>query len=91
MKSDNTPELQVYVKAGCAQCDRATELALEVEADYAQLAVRVIDMAEAPTRPDDVFAVPTFILNGKVISLGNPERSDLRREIEVLLHNMRSI
>ncbi len=87
MNSNGTPELQVYVKAGCAQCERATKLAQEVESDYAQLAVRVIDMADASASADDVFAVPTFILNGKVISLGNPGRNDLRREIESLLRD----
>ena len=90
MSSDSAPELQVYVKADCPQCQRATELAQEVESHYAQLAVRVIDMADPSVRPDDVFAVPTFVLNGKVISLGNPGRNDLRREIESLLSSLGS-
>ena len=89
MSENGAIELQVYVKPGCAQCERASELAREIDSDYKQLAVEVIDMATAPTRHDDVFAVPTFILNGKVVSLGNPGRKDLRREIESLLRSHR--
>lgn len=91
MNNDCAPELQVFVKAGCAQCERATELAQEVKSDYARLAVRIIDMADPSVRADEVFAVPTFILNGKVISLGNPGRNDLRREIESLLRTTSSM
>lgn len=87
MNRSGVIELQVYVQPGCPQCERATELAQEIDGDYEQLAVEVIDMATAPAHHDDVFAVPTFILNGKVISLGNPGRNDLRREIESLLLN----
>lgn len=86
MSEDHTVELQVYIEAGCTQCERAVQLAQEVDNDYSQLAVRLIDIAEAVPRPDDVFAVPTFMLNGRIFSLGNPRRSHLREEIEALLH-----
>lgn len=91
MNENGAVELQVYVEAGCAQCERAAELAKEIDSDYAQLAVEVIDVTEASIRPDEVFAVPTFMLNGKVVSLGNPEQSTLRQEIETLLRDKRSV
>ena len=85
MSENHTVELQVYIEAGCAQCERAVQLAQEVDDDYSQLAVRLIDIGDAAPRPDEVFAVPTFMLNGRVFSLGNPRQSQLREEIEALL------
>lgn len=85
MKGSEAVELQVYVEAGCAPCKRAMQLAEEVEQDYAGLSVRVIDVATSASPPDNVFAVPTFLINGKVFSLGNPPLGDLRQEIETLL------
>ncbi len=85
MSENHTVELQVYIEAGCAQCERAVRLAQEVDDDYSQLAVRLIDIGDEAPRPDDVFAVPTFMLNGRVFSLGNPRQSHLRQEIEALL------
>lgn len=51
---------------------------------YPSMSVRVIDVADADAA-GRVFAVPTFVLNGEIVSLGNPDRSDLRRRIESLL------
>ena len=91
MNENGTVELQVYVEAGCAQCERATQLARQIDGDYARLTVRVIDMGDPRARPDEVFAVPTFLLNGRVVSLGNPERRRLRQEIEALLRAQDSV
>ena len=85
MSENQAVELQVFVEAGCQTCERALELLREVEHDFPQLAVRTVDVSESPSHRDDVFAVPTFLLNGRLLSLGNPQRSDLRGEIESLL------
>ena len=77
--------LDVYVETGCRFCERAVEIAQEIDEAYPRMSVRILDVAEAPGG-DDVFAVPTFVLNGEVISLGNPDRSELRRTIEALLN-----
>lgn len=85
MSDDKVVELQVFVESGCQQCKRALTLASEVGGDFPQLAVRIVDIAETPERRDDVFAVPTFVLNNHVLSLGNPQRAKLRQEIESTL------
>ena len=85
MRGECVVELEVFVEAGCEPCERAVRLAQEVDNDYPQLAVRLVDLSESATRPEEVFAVPTFMLNGRVLSLGNPQRSRLRGEIEALL------
>ncbi len=38
--------------------------------------MEMLDAAVTPL-PEDVFAVPTYLLNGRVISLGNPTRIEL--------------
>ncbi len=78
-------ELQVFVEPTCETCRRAIELAEGVDEAYPQLAVRIVDIREPAVKRDDVFAVPTFVLNDRVLSLGNPQESMLREEIEVLL------
>ena len=85
MSENHAVALQIFVEAGCESCERALRLAREVDQAYPELAVQVVDIGESPVRRDDVFAVPTFVLNGRVLSLGNPQRSHLRREIESLL------
>ena len=86
MVSRNGPvELEVFIESGCLSCDRAVRLAKDVETDYPQLSVRVIDIGGDATRPEEVFAVPTFMLNGRVVSLGNPSVSELCSEIDALL------
>ena len=77
--------LDVYVEAGCPSCKRALKIAQEVDEVYPDMTVTVIDVAEADGQPADVFAVPTFVLNGAVVSLGNQKRTDLHRAIEGLL------
>lgn len=67
--------LEVYVVADCFGCDRARELVAWLAAmNLPQLDVRLIHLDEHGTaRPPAVFAVPTYLLNGRVLSLGNPD------------------
>ncbi len=78
-------ELEVYVEEGCHSCRRAREIAQGIEEEYPQVSVRLIDVARSPKPDADVFAVPTFVLDGEIVSLGNPRPSDLRRRIDCLL------
>ena len=78
-------ELHVYVEAGCSTCRRAVDIARKVDGAYAGVAVRVIDTGRAEGIAADVFAVPTFVLDGKLLSLGNPREQDLQRAIEAAL------
>lgn len=77
--------LQVFVEPTCETCRRAIVLAEGVDQAYPQLAVRIVDIREPEAERDDVFAVPTFVLNDRVLSLGTPLESKLREEIELLL------
>jgi alkyl hydroperoxide reductase subunit AhpF len=77
--AETTPRLEVYVSSECPNCGEAVRLAEEVAARYPTVVVRVIDLDELDGNPppDPVVAVPTYVLNGRVVSLGNPYPEDL--------------
>jgi hypothetical protein len=78
--------LQVYIEAGCSTCRRARELAVAVARRYLELEVEVIDISRTEHDvPDAVFAVPTYMLDGSVISLGNPSLEELREWLDAAL------
>ncbi len=75
-------QLEVYVAAHCWQCPTARALAEEMAHEFPALAVRVVDLDQpGAQQPPEVFAVPTFLLNGKIVSLGTPFRGELARQI----------
>jgi hypothetical protein len=59
----------------CYGCDIAAAVAERVSARrLPHLTVRLVDLsASGSSRPPAVFAVPTYLLDGRVISLGNPD------------------
>jgi hypothetical protein len=69
----------VYVSSECPNCGEAVRLAEEAAARYPSIVVRVMDLdqLDGGLPPDPVVAVPTYLLNGSVISLGNPYAEDL--------------
>jgi len=75
--------LEIYVGPACFASDTARRLAEAVRARARPgLDVRLVDLAEpGAVRPPAVFAVPTYLLDGRVISLGNPEEAWLLAEV----------
>ncbi len=65
--------LTVYVLPECLGCQRALEIVREVGRRCPQVETAVIDLSQVgASRPPTVFSVPTYLLDGRVISLGNP-------------------
>jgi len=70
--------LEVYVSSQCLNCDEAVRLAEEAAARYPCVIVRVVDLdQEGSPPPEPVVAVPTYVLDGRVVSLGNPYPEEL--------------
>ena len=66
--------LDIYVSNHCTNCAEALRRA-ELARTIAGLQVTVINLDQPGQHiPPRVVAVPTYVLNSKVISLGNPER-----------------
>jgi len=78
LKRQEAPRLEVYVSSQCLNCDEAVRLAEEAAARYPSVVVRVVDLdLVGSPPPDPVVAVPTYLLNGRVVSLGNPYPEEL--------------
>jgi alkyl hydroperoxide reductase subunit AhpF len=71
--------LEVYVSTECSNCGEAVRLAAEAAARYPRVIVQVIELEglDGKPPPDQVVAVPTYLLDGRVVSLGNPYPEDL--------------
>ena len=67
--------LEIYISDQCTNCQEAVVIA-EQARTIAGLEVTVVNL-DAPGQrvPPQVFATPTYVLNGLVVSLGNPERT----------------
>lgn len=78
--------LQVYVSRGCDSCLRAREIGEALSGAYPGIAVEIVDVGDMRGRalPDAVIAVPTYLLDGVVVSLGNPNLASLREKLSAL-------
>lgn len=74
--------LQVVVATHCRGCDVAMELARSAQGWFPGLEVEVVNLeVEGAAKPAGVAAVPTFLLDGRVLAVGNPQPLDLRRRL----------
>ncbi len=71
--SATRPTLALYIGESCDSCRVAVEVAERVRREFLHVDVRIIDLGlSSERRPYGVFAVPTFMLDGEVVSLGTP-------------------
>lgn len=71
--------LAIYVSEHCPNCVYAREVADAIRMRYPAVVVDVIDVSESRAAvPEAVFATPTYLLNGRVWSLGNPSEEMIR-------------
>jgi hypothetical protein len=71
---NRTMHLDIYITDQCTNCREAVLIA-EQARSIAGLSVTVVNLDEPGRRvPPQVFATPTYVLDGLVVSLGNPER-----------------
>jgi alkyl hydroperoxide reductase subunit AhpF len=71
--------LHVYIADDCWSCQETRRIVADVAGRFPEIQVEMRDMNQ--DKPDDVFAVPTYVLNGRVISLGNPTREELVQKL----------
>ncbi|MCA1577120.1 MAG: cyclic nucleotide-binding domain-containing protein [Acidobacteria bacterium] len=72
----------MYIGQHCWSCDEALRLAEEVKTRFGEMDIDVIDVdAEGSLNHDDVFSTPTYVFNGRTISLGNPSLEELLAKV----------
>lgn len=63
---------------------------MRVRDEYPQITVDVVDVGLASKQqPEEVFAVPTFLLDGEVVSLGTPSWERLLPLLEAAMTGSR--
>jgi hypothetical protein len=78
--------LDIYVTSECENCQEALRIA-DLARGIPGIAVSVVSLDERlQAVPANVFAVPTYLLDGQIVSLGNPARDEflaaLRRQAQ---------
>ena len=75
--------LEVFVLPNCLASDTAVRLARQVGTmNMDRVRVRIIDLSVAgAVKPAAVFAVPTYLLDGRLLSLGNPDEEWLLNQL----------
>ncbi len=76
----------IYVAEHCETCHYAHEVADLIRVHYPQVTVRIVDIEHTDeTIPEAVFAIPTYLLNGRVWSLGNPSTEKVVATLDQLV------
>lgn len=74
------PILKIFIRDNCPGCVEAHQVAVRVEQNFPQLKVEIINMADPHVIvPEAVFATPTYMLNNRIVSLGNPSPAEVAR------------
>ncbi len=72
--------LDIYIDDYCETCDHARRIAEQVRQRMPQIEVNLIELTG--DKPDSVFAVPTYLLDGATLFLGNPSEAELLERLE---------
>jgi len=68
--------LDIYISDNCWSCEESSRIASDVASLFPNVTINLINIQDNKV-PEEVFAVPTYVLNGKVAYLGNPTREQL--------------
>lgn len=76
--------LQIVVSRDCTICEESRSIALQMRELFPLLQVDLIELDGVRSVPDKVVATPTYLLDGAVVSLGNPRPEELIKKITEL-------
>jgi hypothetical protein len=81
------PKLDIYIDHGCQGCERAIRIAQLVQENLPEVTVNLFELSKLDgSLPEFIFAVPTYVLNGKTFSLGNPDETVLLAQLHTELN-----
>lgn len=71
--------LEVLISADCAACAEALEVVAQLRISHPRVPVRLTDVDESGWRaPPGFVGTPMYLLDGRILSLGNPSPAQLR-------------
>lgn len=77
------PVLKIFIAEHCSTCNETIAIAIRIKHDYPDIGVEIIDIGDAQvTVPEAVFAIPTIMLNDRIVSLGTPHPAEIVRWVE---------
>jgi hypothetical protein len=81
-KSEAMTRVEIYVAEHCLLCEYAYEIAQGIRENFPGVDLRIVNLSQTTEPiPDAVFATPTYLLNGRLWSLGNPSREDIQARL----------
>jgi hypothetical protein len=81
--------LEIFITDDCWSCEESRRIAAETQARFKDVEITLVDLL-SDERPANVFAAPTYVLNGRVISLGNPRREELWAQLAQRIASFRN-
>ena len=79
-------KLDVYVAEECWACTESRRIIAEVAPKYPDAQIQLLDIND-PHRPDNVFATPTYVLDDRIIFMGNPTEAELQARLDASRKN----
>ena len=77
--------LEIYITENCFGCKDALKLAEELRKELPAVIIELIDLHKAgKQRRPDIFATPTYVLDGETVSLGNPDPQEIRDQVRAV-------
>lgn len=76
--------LKVYVEEACWNCDEARRLVDWAKETFPAVCIQLVEAETAAEWPASIFAVPTYMLNDQLYSIGNPTRDSLGQTLTIL-------
>jgi len=84
--TDMATRVEIYVAEHCMICEYAYEVADSIRTDFPHVDLRIINLSKTTEAiPEAVFATPTYLLNGRLWSLGNPSPEDVQERLSPAL------
>ncbi|RIK42902.1 MAG: hypothetical protein DCC55_07490 [Chloroflexi bacterium] len=78
-------QITIYVAKHCTTCDYSYQVAEEIRRKFPHVQVRIVDLEQTTeVIPEIVFATPTYLLDGRVWSLGNPSPAHVEQTLSPL-------
>ena len=72
------PVLKIFISDNCSGCTEAQRIAAWVTQDFPQLRTELVNIGDPQASvPETVFATPTYMLNNRIVSLGNPAPAEV--------------
>ena len=75
------PKLDVYLEDTCWACSESRRIVAEIAPMVPHVEIELRDLSDKK-RPDNVFATPTYVLDGRVIFMGNPTMEELLEKLD---------